>query len=204
MEKLKNRDFYLVIDKSASMEETDTPSGQSRWAYLQESTNAIAKKLNEYDPDGITVVPFAGTHKAYPNTTPEKVADIFKENSPMGSTILAPALQYCFEDYLGAKAAGKAKANGAIVMVVTDGKPQDEDKVANTIINFTKELTNGDSEFGISFIQVGKDRGATEFLKRLDDGLEKGGAKFDIVDTKTMEELEGIGLTEALLASLTD
>jgi len=58
IERLKNRDYYVVIDKSGSMEESDTPSGQTRWEYCQESTQAIARKLNEFDPDGITVVTF--------------------------------------------------------------------------------------------------------------------------------------------------
>ena len=109
--RLKNRDYYVVIDKSGSMEERDTPTGVSRWQYCQESTNAIAKKLNEYDPDGITVVPFSSSHKWYPNTTPETVKNVFAENSPMGGTNLAPALQACFDDYLANKKAGKLKCS---------------------------------------------------------------------------------------------
>jgi uncharacterized protein YegL len=204
MEQLKNRDYYLVIDKSGSMDAKDTPSGQSRWKYVQESATAIANKLAEFDPDGITVVPFAGTHKWYPNTTPEKVNQIFVENSPMGGTTLAPALQACFDDYSSLKAKGQAKANGAIIVVLTDGQPSDEAQVAKSIVQFTKKLDNGDGEFGIAMLQVGKDPEATAFLKRLDDNLVKEGAKFDIVDTKTMEELENIGLVDAIVASLED
>lgn len=204
IEQLKNRDYYLVIDKSGSMEEMDTPTGQSRWKYLQESVVAISKKLNEFDPDGITVVPFATTYKAHANVTPATVTNLFAEHSPMGSTILAPALQWVFDDYNAAKKAGKTKANGAIALIVTDGQPQDEAQVAKTIVNFTKTLENGDSEFGMSFLQIGKDAAASAFLKRLDDSLTSEGAKFDIVDTKTMEELETIGLIEALTSALTD
>lgn len=203
-EQMKNRDYYLVIDKSGSMTQKDCPGGKSRWATAQETTEAIAQKLHEYDPDGITVVPFATSHKWYPNTTPEKVSQVFKENEPMGGTNLAPALKACFDDYLQAKAAGKAKANGAIVVVVTDGQPNDEYEVANAIVNHTKRLDNGDGEFGISMIQVGRDESAAQFLKRLDDNLEKEGAKFDIVDTKTMDEVETLGLTETILAALAD
>jgi len=204
MTNLENRDYYLVIDKSGSMEEEDTPTGQSRWLYAQETVQAVAKQLSKYDPDGITVVPFAGSFKMYSNTTPEKVKDIWKENHPSGGTILAPALQACFDDYLKNKAAGTAKANGAIVVVVTDGQPSDEAAVAKSIVTFGNKLENGDAEFGISMLQVGKDAGAAKFLKKLDDDLATQGAKYDIVDTKTMEELETIGLTEALIASLTD
>jgi hypothetical protein len=87
---------------------------------------------------------------------------------------------------------------------VTDGQPADEKEVAAEIVKFANQLDNGDAEYGIQFLQVGKDAGASAFLKKLDDSLTSQGAKHDIVDTKTMEELESIGLTEALLAALND
>lgn len=204
IEKLKNRDYVLVIDKSGSMEETDTPTGQTRWDYAKESTLAVAKKITELDPDGITVTTFSSSFKTYENTDEKKVKQIFQENSPMGGTTLAPVLKAAFADFNKRKAAGSLKPNGEIMMVVTDGQPSDETEVAKEIVNFTKTLDNGDDQYGISFIQVGKDAHAAAFLKRLDDNLQSEGAKFDIVDTKTMDELENIGLTEALVAALED
>jgi len=41
-------------------------------------------------------------------------------------------------------------------------------------------------------------------LKKLDDDLVAQGAKWDIVDTKTFEEIESIGITQALIAALDD
>lgn len=204
MESLGNRDYTLVLDKSGSMGETDTPTGQTRWLYAQESTKAIATEVEKYDADGLTIIPFAGSFKRYESQTAAKLNDIWKENSPMGGTVLAPVLENIFADYLKRKAAGSTKANGEMVLVITDGQPSDEDKVAKTIVEFTKKLDNGDGEFGISFIQVGKDAQASAFLKKLDDDLEAQGAKFDIVDTKTMDEVEQIGLTETLIAALND
>lgn len=204
IEQLKNRDYYLVIDTSGSMETKDCPGGKSRWQALQETTLAVANRLAEYDPDGITIVPFASKHKWYPNTTPGKVADLFKEIEPLGATVLTPALKACFDDYLQNKQKNQAKANGAIVLVVTDGQPNDEDDVAKAIVAFGNKLDTGDAEFGIQLLQVGQDAAASRFLKKLDDDLGKMGAKHDIVDTKTMDEIESIGLTEALLAALTD
>jgi Mg-chelatase subunit ChlD len=204
VEQLKGRDYVLVIDKSGSMEEKDTPTGQTRWAYAQESALAIARRVAEFDPDGITVIPFAGTFKMYENTTPEKLKDVWAENTPMGGTMLAPVLKAVFESYAKRKAANQAKPNGELLLVITDGQPQDEAAVASTIVQFGNKLDNADSEYGISFIQVGKDLSASAFLKRLDDDLTKQGAKHDIVDTKTMEEVETIGLTETLIAALND
>lgn len=202
-EKLKNRDYNLIIDKSGSMETRDCVGGQTRWDAAKESAQAIANRCAEYDPDGITVIPFASNFKVYENTTPNKVGDVFRENSPMGGTVLAHVLQNRFDAYLADKTAGKAKANGVMTLVITDGQPQDENEVARSIVNFTKKLDSRE-EFGLAFFQVGKDPGASAFLKKLDDDLTAQGAKFDIVDTKTMEEIETIGLTEALVAALTD
>lgn len=202
IEKLKQRDYYLLIDKSGSMEERDC-NGKSRWESCQESTIAIANKVNEFDPDGITIIPFAATFKTYENTTPSLVKNIFRENSPMGGTVLAPPMKSVFSEYLKQKKSNATKANGSLMIVVTDGCPQDEEDVAHAIIDFTKKLDNRE-EFGISFIQVGKDSHAASYLKRLDSHLESEGSKLDIVNTKTMDELESVGLTEALIAALTE
>lgn len=203
-ENLQNRDYVVIIDKSGSMIGTDTPNGQTRFKYAEESTVAIASMLEQYDPDGITVIPFAGNFKVYDNTTAAKVTDVFRENQPMGGTVLAPPLKSVFDNYLAAKKAGTSKANGMIVLVITDGQPSDGPEAAKAISDFTQHLDNGDGEFGLTFIQVGRDVEATKFLKALDDDLVKAGAKFDIVDTKTIDEVEQIGLTETLLAALND
>lgn len=202
--KLKNRDCFLVIDRSGSMVETDTPTKQTRWNYAAETTAAIARKIQEYDEDGITLVLFNSALEAIDNVVDSRVASIFESREPIGGTVMAPALQYCFDAYLEKKKSGKAQANGALVIVVTDGAPSDPSEVVKTISKFTQKLNDGREEFGISFFQVGKDHNATKFLQRLDDNLTSEGAKYDIVDTKTFEEVEKLGLTEAITGALTD
>jgi hypothetical protein len=186
------------------MSTKDCAGGKSRWQYCQESTLAISKKLDEYDPDGITVVPFSGSPRVYPNTTVDKVDKVFQENEPMGGTNLSAALQVVFDDYLDNKKKGTAKPNGILALVVTDGQPDDEDAVAKAIVNFTKKLdpTTGDEEAGISFVQIGQDTHATAYLKRLDDHLQSEGAKWDIVNARTMEEVERTGVLAALHAAI--
>lgn len=61
-----------------------------------------------------------------------------------------------------------------------------------------------DEEIGVQFLQIGGDPGATAFLKDLDDGLVAKGAKFDIVDTKTADEMENMTITDVLLSALSD
>jgi len=68
----------------------------------------------------------------------------------------------------------------------------------------TKKMTN-EKELGILFLQVGQDPTATQYLQKLDDDLvAKAGAKWDIVDTKTYEQIGNMSLTQVLLDAIND
>jgi uncharacterized protein with von Willebrand factor type A (vWA) domain len=205
MSKLRNRDYTLIIDKSGSMSTKDQAGGKSRWDVMQESTLALASKCEEFDPDGITVYTFSSQFRRYDNVTAKKVTQIFQENEPLGRTEMAEVLNHAFDDYFQRRKSGKTKANGEIILVVTDGQPENKKSVMKAIIEATKRL-DGDEEIGISFIQIGNDSEATTFLKGLDDDIQGLVAKFDIVDTITMEEIEKerLSLTEVLLRTLED
>lgn len=200
---VEERDYTLIIDKSGSMSINDRPGGKTRWDSAQESTLALARKCEEIDPDGITVYLFSGRFRRYDNVTSDKVSQIYQENEPMGRTDLASVLQDAVDNYFQRKAAGMAKTNGETILVVTDGEPDDYKSVMRVIIEASQKLDR-DQELAISLIQVGNDRKATEFLVALDDRLESAGAKFDIVDTVTIDDMEGLTLTEVLLNAITD
>jgi hypothetical protein len=89
------------------------------------------------------------------------------------------------------------------LVVVTDGEPNDQRAVMKVIIEATRKMTR-DEELGLSFIQIGKDPLATRFLKVLDDELVRAGAKFDICDTVTMDDMEDVPLNEILLGAIDD
>jgi uncharacterized protein with von Willebrand factor type A (vWA) domain len=200
---LENRDYTLIIDKSGSMSTKDKPGGLSRWQIMQESALALANKCDELDPDGITVYLFSGKFKRYDHVDGAKVTNIFLENDPSGRTDLAGVLTDALNNYFQRKAAGTTQANGETILVVTDGEPDDRKAVVQLIIDASQKLDR-DEELAISFIQVGTDESATKFLKILDDDLERAGAKFDIVDTITMNDMEDMTLREVLLNAIID
>lgn len=200
---LENRDYTLIIDKSGSMSINDQPGGKTRWDAMQESTLALASKCEQFDPDGLTVYVFSGKFKRYENVTASKVAQIFRENEPSGRTDLAGVLQDATQNYFQRKAAGQTKLNGETILVVTDGEPDDRKAVMKAIIEASRRIDR-DEELAISFVQVGTDAQATKFLKILDDELQSAGAKFDIVDTVTIDDMEDMTLTEVLLNAITD
>lgn len=146
---------------------------------------------------------FSGRFKRYENVTSAKVNQIFQENDPSGTTDLAAVLKHATDDYFQRKGAGKTKPNGETILVVTDGEPDDRKAVMRVIIEASRRMDK-DEELAISFIQVGSDAQATRFLKVLDDELQGAGAKFDICDTVTMEDMEDLSLSEVLLNAITD
>jgi uncharacterized protein with von Willebrand factor type A (vWA) domain len=200
---VQDRDYTLIIDKSGSMSTVDRPDGKTRWDIAQESTLALARKCEEFDPDGITVYLFSSRFRRYDNVTADKVTQIYQENEPMGRTDLAGVLQDAFNSYFQRKAAGTTKPNGETIFVITDGEPDDRKAVMRSIVEASQKIDR-DKELAVSLIQVGKDRTAAEFLKALDDRLESAGAKFDIVDTIPMDDMEDMTLTEVLLNAIID
>lgn len=200
---MKDRDYTLILDKSGSMSTPDQQGGRSRWEIAQESTLALARKCEQFDPDGITVYVFSGKFKRYDDVTSAKVAQIFQENDPAGTTNLAAVLQDAVNNYFQRKAAGQTKLNGETILVITDGEPDDRRAVFEVIITATRQMER-DEELAISMIQVGSDSQATKFLKALDDQLQGVGAKFDICDTVTLDDLEDMSLADVLMNAIND
>lgn len=213
---LEQRDYTLIIDKSGSMQHHDVGNGQSRWQAIQESTLALAAKCEQFDPDGLTVYLFSGNFVRYDNVTSGRVTQLFGENKPDGATALAPVLKDAFDSYFRRKAAGQSKPAGELILVVTDGAPNDGEDVVRVITEATFQMER-DSEMGVSFIQIGRDEEASAYLKRLDDDLTgpppgffgrlfgaRRPARFDICDTITFDAMEDRPLTQVLLSALND
>jgi len=85
-------------------------------------------------------------------------------------------------------------------LVITDGAPNSSSTVTKAIQNISNELPY-DSALSITFVQIGRDKYATRFLKQLDDQLE---CKFDIVDTLTSEEMQGMDFDKMIQKSIQD
>lgn len=202
---LKERDYTLIIDKSGSMSTKDQQGGRSRWDVMQESTFALVTKCEEFDPDGITVYFFSSKFRRIENVTSSQVSQLFKEISLVGRTEMALVLEDALQNYFHRKQEKQTKLNGETILVITDGQPYNKKAVAETIVKATQQMEK-DEELAISFIQIGNDPDATKFLKLLDDELKGAGAKFDIVDTVTIEDIEdeNLSLVDVLLNAILD
>ncbi|MCX5746678.1 MAG: VWA domain-containing protein [Proteobacteria bacterium] len=197
---LSNRDYTIIVDKSGSMATKDQPGARSRWVTARESTEAFARRCEELDPDGLTLYVFASKFRRYERVTADRVGTVFVEHEPCGGTDLGAVLEHAFAGYFVRKAAGPSRPE--TILVVTDGAPDDEKAVMRAVIKAAKRVARQD-ELAVSFIQVGSDPAARRFLKILDDEMVRAGAPHDICSTVTLDEAEGMGLTEVLLSTFT-
>lgn len=194
--KLTEYDFIVAVDKSGSMGETDCPNGRSRWDYMQETVTQLVREISQFDSDGIDLVVFGGSQvQGHQGVTVDKLKEVFGKYSPSGSTPLAQALTESL------KLAGKSDKKD-FILVITDGVPDDKAAAAKVIIEQSNKQAT-DDECTFLFVQVGHDAGAASYLRSLDDDLK--GAKFDIVDAKTIDEVEQFAsVGELILAAIND
>lgn len=179
----------------------DQKNARSRWEACKEAVTALAYKAEQKNPEGMSFYMFAGRFKRYENVTAAKITEIYDENEPGGGTELGEVLEDAFNQISERKAKGSTMPE--LVLVITDGEPDNRDTVAEAIAKMSHKIKSR-SELAISFIQVGSDPAATDFLRSLDDDLTKAGAAIDIVDTVTMEEMEDYSLTQIFDKAFTD
>jgi hypothetical protein len=194
--KLTEYDLHVLCDITGSMDDPNSakdPTGPTRWAYAQETLRECCRLACAIDDDGITLGFFGGNkYPIYENVTNDKVNEILNKQVIGGGTYLAPALNQLFRKIGGGKK--------DLCLVFLDGEVNDKPQVEAELIAQANRQA-ADNECTVLFIQVGDDSAARAWLKTLDDGLEKKGAKFDIVDAKTLDEVAQYPSFEELLAN---
>jgi hypothetical protein len=185
------RDYILLVDRSGSM------NTGTRWRDAESAVRVLAPHICRFDPDGITLIFFDHVVKRFDNVVnAATVTSLFKEHKPRGSTALHTALDVAFRAHFD------STRGATTILVVTDGAPDSQDKVKQVIVKAANAI-EADAELSISFVQIGADKGATAFLRHLDDEL-VGTAKFDIVDAVTSEDVENMTFNELIARSLFD
>ena len=214
---LSKYDFKILIDKSGSMATNDVIGSDgkniTRWKQAHEWSKSIAYICNQYDSDGIDIILFDDNTSINEGVNDSRVDEVFRKNSPGGSTNTALAIQKALPEYFGgiskaflgsifgSKYAKVTRKKPVILLIFTDGEPNSELDLMNAIIEITKRISSRE-EVGISFLQVGNDSRAKRFLKKLDDDLESEGAKFDIVNVKTYDDTLNMSIEDIFYDAL--
>ncbi|KNG45297.1 von willebrand factor [Stemphylium lycopersici] len=202
---LKTFDTVFLIDDSGSM------IGRS-WRETQEALQTITPICTSHDEDGIDIYflnhPGSSLHKSVKQAS--TIIEIFQTVRPSGATPTGKRLNKILKPYLQ-RYEKDDKTKPMNIIVITDGEPSDD--VESAIIQAAKKLDKLNAppwQVGIQFFQVGKEPGAREHLKKLDDGLAelaKDDDLRDIVDTVPFtgagdEKLSATGIMKVVLGSV--
>lgn len=208
----KDMNYVIMVDKSGSMRK------ENRWKQAREAVSHLAPGACCADADGVTLYFFSSRDKGHEDVPPftkfdnvksaDQVMQLFDlpSNAPRFGTDMWSVLN----DAIISRNTKSMFKKGLVILMITDGAPDDKQKLESLIVETANSLQN-DGEVGISFIQVGDDEQAKLWLQHLDDDLtssSKGGkkrttkAKFDIVDTMSVEKLKGLDMANIVRLSL--
>ncbi|KAL2038882.1 hypothetical protein N7G274_008404 [Stereocaulon virgatum] len=180
--RLRKYDTVFLVDDSGSMY-------GKRWDMTKEVVAAIARIAVKYDNDGVDVRFFNAYFKKEERLgldSSQKVMDLFNKVEVDGETPTAEILDQELNEYIHDYKDNRHK-KGLNLIVLTDGEPDDVQKVEDVIVKYARKLAELDAptlQVGIQFVQIGGDKKAARFLKSLDDDLvTKFHLDRDMVDT---------------------
>jgi len=199
---IKAVDLGILIDTSGTMSEPFA-NGKNRLEAVEENSLALCREAEKIDTDGILIGRFAGKVRINDNAKSEDLKKYFQEYRAMGMTNTKEAVEKAARIMLDKRKADGANAKPDMLVVFTDGEPDDKLGLAQVIVNITKEIKSR-AEFGILFIQVGDDADATKYLAILNNELSGRGADYDIVAVEKLENMEDLTLQELVDMTFND
>ncbi|MCC5897479.1 MAG: hypothetical protein EA395_01890 [Phormidium sp. GEM2.Bin31] len=200
---IQNRNYTLIVDRSANMILVDPTHDITLQSILEDATLAVATHCERLDLKGIDLYFYNNSFQYCDRVTSSRIPALFNQHPPAGKPQLAPVLQDAINRYFHHRRYGESKQNGEIIFVLLGSLPEDTEAVKTTIISASKRLSC-EEELGILLLQVGTNLELQSFLISLDDELESLGAKFDICDAVTFDTINRATLSEVLLAAITD
>lgn len=202
---LHNRNYTLIYAPTQLQRVGMTPGFEQRWQQFHTRVLEIAGQCHELASNGLTVYrqTDGDDFQAHHNVNVANLQSLMA-SAPMPEQLaLAPVLAGVLDQYFAAKAMGKQPANGEIILILMDSEPTDRLAIAKQIVTASQKLDHHD-ELCIGWIQVGDDYITRGFLVTLDDNLREQGAKFDIVDHKSIQQIASDDLASFLMDVLTD
>lgn len=197
---LSAREIFILVDRSGSMNAPDDnptgayKSGWNRWQSANVASQSISELALALDTDNVVDIMFwsgdmRGKLEKIEGTMkyPGEIDNFFKKHPPQrGSTPLADALDDVYKNRLKSLL---QRSEPFTVIILTDGQPNNPNAVKSFFKKVVRENNleqpGRETLAAFSFVRMGDDAGAIQFLNDLDDNLiNQTGINVDIVDTK--------------------
>jgi hypothetical protein len=199
---LANYQLELIVDQSLSMGKRDCPGGLSRWDWCGVQAADLSRAISSFVPEGLTITPFNEGFRVYKNSNPQDIVTLFQRGKRHWGTELAEPLADRLNSFFKNR---NRNPKPLLIAVITDGipVPQPEPQmVIQELVKATRRMSNP-TEVTVVFFQIGgNDRFGHNYLQYLDQNLFKDGARFHLVHTFPFEQLQQIGLANALVQTV--
>merc|ERR1719316_112170 len=168
----------------------------TRWEKGVVGLDKIVTQVVKVDPDGVDIVCFGGDEvEWYRNVKNTKgVEQMVNSKRPRGACYMGEAMNEVLEEaFDGEKDMTKRPVS---VLVLTAGRPDDADELDASLLKAVTRI--GDTceacPLSVTFVQIGNDKKAEEYLKHLDGHITAtsaaNGEMFDLVDTIKDDEIQ--------------
>ena len=204
--RLSGYDCMLMLDCSGSMGNRIVSLGKvngkttTRWNWCKDQMITLYDKGACYFPEGITLIPFANKFAIINEARQPAIHQIFRQLSPEGGTNMALPLSFLIDDYFRRKSSSQGRIKPIVIAILSDGEGNAH-ILRQVIINATRRMSEP-REILITFLAVDATELGRPVIEALDNNLVNAGAKYDIVDSRSFEELEKYGLMKMLIAAL--
>jgi hypothetical protein len=202
MQQLAHYNFQIIMDRSLSMQARDCPLQLSRWDWCGAQAAQIAKGLEPFVSNGLTLIPFNHGFDIYENATPHNIIDVFNDHGFKLGTYLYEPLANRFDEFFKNT---DPKRKPLLLVVITDGEPwpnPQPEMVKAELVNASQRMTNPD-ELIVVFLQIGdNDKHGRDYLVDLGGNLMGQGGKFQYIHTRTFDELKQTGLANAIVSTV--
>ncbi|NEP00985.1 MAG: hypothetical protein F6K58_20460 [Symploca sp. SIO2E9] len=205
--KIYNRDVFILVDQSATMDDKDQGSDKTRWELLGEMLQGDVRKLlmeknKRRICEEITLYLFSRKKvglkfKVTPSNNNIK-RNIFDENLPDSNTFICLTFKECVDTWFKEREKEtKEKEKKAFILIYTDGMLDDRPQFEKLITETCRKLDNQD-EIKIVMIGIGDEvRNNPEPFLDLDFNLQKHnkdrhGNPCDIFVFDLADEMDGI------------
>ncbi|MFK7825944.1 MAG: hypothetical protein AB8G05_17460 [Oligoflexales bacterium] len=204
---LSAREVFVLVDQSGSMMTHDVCpmlgryESWDRWQSARLATENIVDLALSLDRDAQVDIMLWTGYRTGLNSTyntvslSSEVLPIFESNRPMGNTPLAEALNDVYENRLRQLLQNSVPF---ICFILTDGAPNDTNKAneffRRIILDNNLQQAGRKKLATFSFIQIGDDHAAANYLQHLDDSfILQNGINIDIIDVNQDEFFFGTG-----------
>ncbi len=191
---LVNHDLVIIVDRSGSMGTRDCPDGMTRWqwccAQSSQLTQAAASAAST-----VTLVFFNQRYDVFDKVNAQDIPNYFADYAPAGDTLLAAPLGQVLDRYF------QSRAKPLIIIVITDGMPQDVPAVASRIKSASQKLHYA-GEVTITFLlisdEISSDKWGAEIGEQAGASIQNG----NIADIIPFNVLAWQGINSALFDEL--